>query len=99
MGNTMEGVVIKATGSWFMVRNDQGDTVPCRLKGKLRLEELKSTSPVAVGDRVDYALEEKGEEGLIVAILPRKNFIVRKATNLSKQTHKSEEHTSELQSR
>lgn len=87
MGNTMEGIVIKATGSWFMVRNDQGDTVPCRLKGKLRLEELKSTSPVAVGDRVDYALEEKGDEGLIVAILPRKNFIVRKATNLSKQTH------------
>lgn len=82
-----EGVVIKSTGSWFIVRTGDEALVPCRLKGKLRLDELKSTSPVAVGDRVSYELDTTTGEGVISEIRPRKNYIIRKATNLSKQTH------------
>ena len=82
-----EGVVIKASGSLCMVKADDGLIVPCRLKGRLRLDETKSTSPVAVGDKVVFEFDSASQEGVIAEILPRRNYIVRKATNLSKQSH------------
>ncbi|MDA7711949.1 ribosome small subunit-dependent GTPase A [Flavobacteriaceae bacterium] len=84
----MEGVVYRSTGSWYTVKS--GDTFyPCRMKGKLRLEGIKSTNPVAVGDRVHFDLNKKDEalNGVITEIFPRQNYIVRKSVNLSKQTH------------
>jgi len=82
-----EGVVIKSTGSWFTVRTGNKELVKCRLKGKMRLDKLKSTSPVAVGDWVSYEMDSTDGEGVISKIHTRKNYIIRKATNLSKQTH------------
>ena len=76
-----KGIVIKSTGSWYSVQKDDGVCVDCKLKGRLRTEGIKSTSPVVVGDRV--LLE--GE--VICDIVPRKNYIIRKSTKLSKQTH------------
>lgn len=78
----MNGVVIKSTGSRYLVRS--GDSVfECVLKGKFRLEGRKTTNPVAVGDQVEF--EEIKGEATISAILPRKNYIIRKSINLSKQ--------------
>ncbi len=83
----MRGVVIKSTGSHYAVRNGEGAVITCRIKGKLRLDDIKSTNPVAVGDLVNYEIDEETEgEGVIYEILPRRNYVVRKATNLSKQT-------------
>lgn len=79
----MEGVVIKSTGSRYLVKS--GDTVyDCVLKGKIRLEDRKTTNPIAVGDHVDFNPEETSE-GSITRIHPRKNYIIRKSINLSKQ--------------
>jgi ribosome biogenesis GTPase len=75
------GIVIKSTGSWYTVRKDNGACVDCKLKGRLRIEGIKSTSPVVVGDRVLL------EDDLIRDIEPRRNYIIRKSTNLSKQSH------------
>lgn len=83
----MEGVVIKSTGSWYQVMNETGQLYSCRIKGKFRLDGIKHTNPIAVGDRVDFELEENRENGVIRTIHPRKNYIIRKASNLSKQTH------------
>lgn len=83
----MEGVVIKSTGSWYQVKTETGQIFPCRIKGKFRLEGIKHTNPVAVGDQVDFELEENRENGVITKIYERKNYIIRKASNLSKQTH------------
>ncbi len=77
------GVIAKSTGSWYEIETKNGDRIKARLKGKIRLKGLKSTNPVAVGDIVDYELE--GDEGLIKEIHPRKNYIIRKSINLSKQ--------------
>ena len=79
----MKGVVTKSTGSRYLVKTEQG-MVECVLKGKLRLEGRKTTNPIAVGDVVNYELEENGE-GSIITIEPRKNYIIRKSINLSKQ--------------
>jgi ribosome biogenesis GTPase / thiamine phosphate phosphatase len=81
-----EGLVIKSTGSWYIVKSDGPDPVPCRIKGKFRLDDLRSTNPVAVGDKVTFEMDEATGSGVINEIHPRKNFIVRRATNLSKQT-------------
>ncbi len=82
-----QGTVIKSTGSWFQVRAE-GKLWECRIKGRIRLEGIKSTNPVAVGDYVDFEPEEAEEGvGVIVAIHDRKNHIVRKSVNLSKRTH------------
>lgn len=80
----MQGIVIKSTGSSYLVKTN--DTVQlCRLKGKVRLEGRKTTNPIAVGDIVDYVLEDNNEAN-IVKIHPRKNYIIRKSINLSKQS-------------
>jgi len=83
----MKGVVTKSTGSWYTVFDENGDTIDCRLKGKFRIKGIKSTNPVAVGDSVIFEFEEGKETGVINKILERKNYIIRKSVNLSKQTH------------
>lgn len=82
-----KGIVIKSTGSWYKVLLENKQVINCRIKGKFRLQELKSTNPVAVGDIVDISYGEDGENGIIEEIKDRKNYIVRKSTNLSKQSH------------
>lgn len=85
----MTGLVYKSTGSWYTVKTPNGKTIECRIKGRLRLEDIKSTNPIAVGDFVEFELETKNnqESGVIYRVLDRKNYIVRKSVNLSKQTH------------
>jgi len=82
----MTGVVTKSTGSWYVVRTTDS-SYTCRIRGKFRLKGIKSTNPVTVGDIVDFDLEENSENGIITAIHDRKNYIIRKSVNLSKQTH------------
>jgi ribosome biogenesis GTPase len=83
------GIVYKSTGSWYTVKGDDGKIYPSRIKGKFRIQGIKSTNPVAVGDRVLLKVETKGDEevGVIQEIENRKNYIIRKSVNLSKQTH------------
>jgi ribosome biogenesis GTPase len=85
----MTGQVYKSTGSWYTVKTLNGKVYQCRIKGKFRLEGIKSTNPIAVGDFVEFSLESKNNEetGIISRIQERKNYIVRKSVNLSKQTH------------
>ncbi len=85
----MTGTVYKSTGSWYTVKSENGDFVECRMKGKFRIKGIKSTNPIAVGDIVDYELEETSDAvtGMIHNIHERKNYIVRKSVNLSKQIH------------
>ncbi len=85
----MTGIVYKSTGSWYWVKSNDGFLHQCRIKGKFRIKGIKSTNPIAVGDKVEFDLEKKGDEeiGVIKTILDRDNFIVRKSVNLSKQTH------------
>lgn len=82
----MQGLVMKSTGSWYLVKTDDSSIIECRLKGKIRLEDRKTTNPVAVGDIVELQRDEDGSNQ-IVTILPRKNYIIRKSINLSKQAH------------
>ncbi len=79
----MEGLVLKSTGSNYKISTEKG-ILECKLGGRFRLEELKHTNPISVGDRV---LISEGEGNIIIDLLPRKNYLIRKATNLSKQTH------------
>lgn len=80
----MKGLVIKNTGSWVTVRLDDGNAVNCKMRGVLRLKGLRCTNPVAVGDIVQ--VEDKGGDAPVVgAIEPRKNYIIRRASNLSKE--------------
>ena len=85
----MTGRVYKSTGSWYTVKTQLGQTYQCRIKGKFRLQGIKSTNPIAVGDFVDFELDTKSDEetGVINHIHDRNNYIVRKSVNLSKQTH------------
>ncbi|WP_433833972.1 ribosome small subunit-dependent GTPase A [Flavobacterium anhuiense] len=85
----MTGTVYKSTGSWYTVKSEKGDFVECRMKGKFRIKGIKSTNPIAVGDIVDYELDETSDAvtGTIHTIHERKNYIVRKSVNLSKQIH------------
>jgi len=85
----MKGTVYRSTGSWYEVKGTDGAMYSCRIKGKFRLQGIKSTNPVAVGDRVEFEIEKKGDEeiGIINEIEERDNYIVRKSVNLSKQTH------------
>ena len=85
----MTGTVYRSTGSWYEVKGTDGAFYSCRIKGKFRLQGIKSTNPVAVGDQVDFEIEKKGDEeiGIINVIHERDNYIVRKSVNLSKQTH------------
>jgi ribosome biogenesis GTPase len=83
----MTGVVIKSTGSWYLIRTEDDVIHKCRIRGKFRMKGIKSTNPVSVGDWVDFELEPKKYTGVIEEIHDRKNYIVRKSVNLSKQTH------------
>ncbi|MFT6997373.1 MAG: ribosome biogenesis GTPase [Cryomorphaceae bacterium] len=80
-----EGRVIKSTGSWYTVETTGGEIIDCRVRGKLRMKGIRSTNPVAVGDIVDY--DGEVDSYAIVNIHKRKNYIVRKSVNLSKQSH------------
>ena len=80
----MKGLVIKNTGSWYLVRNESDEMVPCKIKGNLRLKGYRCTNPVAVGDRVDYELKTDGT-AMIKSIEARQNYIIRRASNLSKE--------------
>ena len=81
----MNGVIIKTTGKHYTVKSDLGDILDCRLKGKLRISGIKSTNPFVVGDRVEVSYESN--QWLILSLHKRKNYILRKSVNLSKQTH------------
>ena len=88
----MKGLVVKNTGSWYTIRMDDGQLLDCKIKGNFRLKGIRSTNPVAVGDRVMVNIEEKEERredrfGWITDIEDRRNYIVRKSINLSKQSH------------
>ena len=82
----MKGLVIKNTGSWYQVKTDDGRFIDCKIKGSFRLKGIKSTNPIAVGDRVTIAINAEGT-ALITDIEDRKNYIVRRSSNLSKQSH------------
>ena len=82
----MRGLVIKNTGSWYLVKTDEGKAVECKIKGNFRLKGIRSTNPVAVGDYVQIILNQEGT-AFICEIEDRKNYIIRKASNLSKQSH------------
>lgn len=81
-----EGLVIKSTGKWYHVEDERGTIWECRIRGRIRLRGLRTTNPIAVGDKV-HIEPEKGEDNraLIVDILPRKNYIIRRSVNLSKE--------------
>lgn len=83
----MNGVVVKSTGSWYSVRTENGEIHKCRIRGKFRMDGIKSTNPVSVGDIVGFELEPQKETGVIKHIHERTNYIVRKSVNLSKRTH------------
>lgn len=84
----MEGIVYKSTGSWYAVKTASAMVYECRIKGKFRIKGIKSTNPIAVGDIVEFEIEKKGDDtiGVIHSIGERKNYIIRKSVNLSKQT-------------
>ena len=82
----MKGLVLKSTGSWYEVKHKKS-VYTCRLKGKFRIKGIKNTNPITVGDYVEFTLEENQETGVINHIFPRRNYIIRKSVNLSKQTH------------
>jgi ribosome biogenesis GTPase len=83
----LTGLVIKNTGSWYVVRTDDGQLFDCKVKGNFRLKGIRSTNPVAVGDRVSITPGADGKTALIVSLEERRNYIIRKASNLSKQSH------------
>ena len=83
----MEGTIIKSTGSWLTVLDSNNDTYNCKLKGKFRIKGIKTTNPVAVGDNVVFDLEKESKTGTIRQIKTRQNYIIRKATKLSKVSH------------
>ena len=82
----MTGLVIKNTGSWYTVKTDSNQLVECKIKGNFRLKGIRSTNPVAVGDRVSITPNQEGT-AFITSIEDRKNYIIRKSSNLSKQSH------------
>ena len=81
-----KGVVIKSTGSWYTVDSSEG-VFECRLKGNYKIKGIKTTNPIAVGDRVSFSVSDEKGIGLIEIIHERNNYIIRKSVNLSKQTH------------
>ncbi|HLP04436.1 MAG TPA: ribosome small subunit-dependent GTPase A [Paludibacter sp.] len=82
----MTGLVVKNTGSWYQVKADDGELVECKIKGHFRIQEIRTTNPIAVGDRVDFD-KVSGTTGMIHAIRDRRNYIIRRSSNLSKQAH------------
>jgi ribosome biogenesis GTPase len=82
----LKGVVIKSTGLWCTVLSETETLLECRIKGKFRIKDIKTTNPIAVGDNVEFEMEDDGR-GVIHKIEERKNYIIRKSINLSKQSH------------
>lgn len=82
----LRGTIIKNTGSWYVVRTDDGQLFDCKVKGNFRIKGIRSTNPVAVGDHVAIIPSEAGT-ALISEILDRRNYVIRRASNLSKQSH------------
>ena len=83
----MRGLVIRNTGSSYLVRTDDGRDQECRIKGTFRIKGIKSTNPIAVGDYVEFADSREGEPAYITGIEERRNYIIRRSSNLSKQSH------------
>lgn len=83
-GTLKEGLVIKSTGSWYTVKSNDGVIHNCRIKGRFRMDGIRTTNPVSVGDKVDF--QEENEANVIVKIHDRKNYIIRKSSNLSKHS-------------
>ena len=83
----LEGLVLKSTGSWYTVLTDNRDQFQCSLKGNFRIKGIRNTNPVAVGDKVILIVDKEKSSAVISEILPRKNYIIRKATKLSKRSH------------
>jgi ribosome biogenesis GTPase len=81
----MQGLITKSTGSWYQVQTPDGQKIDCRIKGKFRIKGITTTNPIAVGDIVDFEMEPDREDGVITNLQQRKNYIIRKAINLSKQ--------------
>lgn len=81
-----KGLVIKNTGSWYLVKTDEGKLIECKIKGNFRLKGIRSTNPIAVGDRVQINVNAEGT-AFITEIEDRKNYIIRRSSNLSKQSH------------
>ena len=84
--DALHGRVIKNTGSAYLVELQDGTLLPCRIKGNFRIKGIRTTNPVAVGDEVDITLQDS-DTHYITAISPRKNYIIRRASNLSKESH------------
>lgn len=82
----MRGLVTKSTGSWYQVLDDEGKRYECRIKGIFRTQGIKTTNPIAVGDRVEFEIEHGQQSAVITKLEPRKNYIIRRSVNLSKQT-------------
>jgi len=87
LSKTFKGTVIKSTGSWYSVLDEHDNRYECRLRGKFKISGIKSTNPIAVGDIVFVQVDGGNDSAMITAIADRRNYIIRKATNLSKQTH------------
>jgi ribosome biogenesis GTPase / thiamine phosphate phosphatase len=83
----MEGIITKSTGSWYEVLGTDGKVYEARVKGKLRLVQRKNTNPVAVGDKVNFEIDIQERSTVITKVLPRRNYIIRRPSNLSKQEH------------
>ena len=81
----MQGLVIKSTGSWYQVHGEDNRNYDCRIKGKFRIKGIQTTNPIAVGDQVEFEMEPNSENGVIYKLHDRKNYIIRKSINLSKQ--------------
>ena len=82
----MKGLVIRNTGSWYQVKTEEGSVIDCKIKGNFRLKGIRSTNPVAVGDYVQIITNNEGT-AFISEIEDRKNYIIRRSSNLSKQSH------------
>lgn len=82
-----EGVVIRSTGSWYEVRTQSNEIISCKFKGKFKIAGIKSTNPIAVGDKVTFIRMKEDGTAVIDSIKKRDNYIIRKSINLSKQTH------------
>ena len=88
-----KGLIVRTTGSWFTVEDENGELFDCKVKGNFRIKGIRSTNPVAVGDKVNFMVQNdtkisgKRKTGWIYSIKDRKNYIIRRSPNLSKQSH------------
>jgi len=83
----VKGIVTRSTGSWHTVSDAEGNSLPCKLKGNFRIKGIRTTNPLAVGDRVEVEVSGDKTVGIITRVLDRQNYIIRKATKLSKESH------------